>query len=99
MAEAGVNVQRFQMADTEEEGAAAGTQLLGTVAKELVIKAQILAGGRGKGVFDSGFKGGVHLTKDPSAAGQLVKNMIGHSLVTKQTPPGGVKVQSTCVQR
>ena len=31
---------------------------------EYVIKAQILAGGRGKGVFDSGFKGGVHLTKE-----------------------------------
>jgi succinyl-CoA synthetase beta subunit len=34
-----------------------------TIAKELVIKAQILAGGRGKGTFSSGFKGGVKLTK------------------------------------
>jgi succinyl-CoA synthetase beta subunit len=32
-------------------------------AKELVVKAQIHAGGRGKGVFDNGFKGGVHLCK------------------------------------
>ncbi len=32
--------------------------------KEIVLKAQILAGGRGKGVFDSGLKGGVHLTKE-----------------------------------
>ena len=31
--------------------------------KEYVIKAQILAGGRGKGTFSNGFKGGVHLTK------------------------------------
>lgn len=31
---------------------------------EYVVKAQILAGGRGLGVFDSGFKGGVHLTKE-----------------------------------
>lgn len=30
---------------------------------EFVIKAQILAGGRGKGTFDHGYKGGVHLTK------------------------------------
>ena len=67
------------------------------MAKELVIKAQILAGGRGKGIFDSGFKGGVHLTKDPSTAGALVKNMIGHHLVTKQTPPGGVKVSKVMV--
>lgn len=29
---------------------------------EYVVKAQILAGGRGKGVFDNGFKGGVHIT-------------------------------------
>jgi succinyl-CoA synthetase beta subunit len=35
-----------------------------TIAKELVIKAQILAGGRGKGTFDSGLKGGVKLTKE-----------------------------------
>lgn len=32
--------------------------------REYVIKAQILAGGRGKGVFDNGFQGGVHLTKE-----------------------------------
>lgn len=32
-------------------------------AKELVIKAQILAGGRGLGTFSNGFKGGVHLCK------------------------------------
>ena len=38
MAEAGVNVQRFKMADTEAEGVAAGEHLMGTVAKELVIK-------------------------------------------------------------
>lgn len=35
-----------------------------TEAKEIVLKAQILAGGRGKGVFNSGLKGGVHLTKE-----------------------------------
>lgn len=31
--------------------------------KEYVVKAQVLAGGRGKGHFDNGFKGGVHVTK------------------------------------
>jgi succinyl-CoA synthetase beta subunit len=38
--------------------------LVNTIAKELVIKAQILAGGRGKGVFSNGYKGGVQLTKE-----------------------------------
>lgn len=34
-----------------------------TEVPEYVVKAQILAGGRGKGHFDTGFKGGVHITK------------------------------------
>lgn len=38
--------------------------LVSETATELVVKAQILAGGRGKGVFENGFKGGVHLTKE-----------------------------------
>jgi len=38
--------------------------LMLTEVREFVIKAQILAGGRGKGHFDTGFKGGVHLTKE-----------------------------------
>ena len=97
MAEAGVNVQRFQMAGSREAGTAAGTLLMNSVAKELVIKAQILAGGRGKGIFDSGFKGGVHLTKVPETAGELVGEMVGRTLVTKQTGPGGVKVQQVMV--
>nr|KAF6311270.1 succinate-CoA ligase GDP-forming subunit beta [Myotis myotis] len=72
------------------------TDPVGTVnckdAKEIVLKAQILAGGRGKGVFSSGLKGGVHLTKDPKVVGQLAKQMIGYNLTTKQTPKEGVKV-------
>jgi len=38
--------------------------LVSSEVREFVIKAQILAGGRGKGHFDTGFKGGVHLTKE-----------------------------------
>lgn len=40
------------------------TQFVFSDAAEYVVKAQVLAGGRGLGVFDSGFKGGVHLTKE-----------------------------------
>merc|ERR1719293_148288 len=64
---------------------------------EYVIKAQVLAGGRGKGTFDNGFKGGVHLTKDPNQVAELCAAMIGHKLVTKQTPPGGVPVGKVMV--
>lgn len=38
--------------------------LYSSAADEYVVKAQILAGGRGKGHFDNGFKGGVHITKE-----------------------------------
>ena len=64
MAGYGVNVQKFGVADTPSEAMTIGKELMAATATELVIKAQILAGGRGKGVFDNGFKGGVHLTKE-----------------------------------
>nr|KAF6311268.1 succinate-CoA ligase GDP-forming subunit beta [Myotis myotis] len=89
MADNGVKVQRFFVVDTANEALEAAKKLN---AKEIVLKAQILAGGRGKGVFSSGLKGGVHLTKDPKVVGQLAKQMIGYNLTTKQTPKEGVKV-------
>ncbi|KAK7058292.1 succinate--CoA ligase beta chain [Paramarasmius palmivorus] len=64
------------------------------VAKEfghnrLVIKAQVLAGGRGKGKFDNGFQGGVHMVDSPEQAKELATKMIGSKLITKQTGAGG----------
>ncbi|CAF0901852.1 unnamed protein product [Didymodactylos carnosus] len=92
-----LNVQRFQVVDTPEDAFKAGQELMNTIAKELVIKAQILAGGRGKGTFDSGLKGGVKLTKDPKEAQKIVKQMVKYRLVTKQTPKEGVEVQKVMV--
>jgi len=93
----GLAVQRFKVAESDAEGVEGAQYLLDTGASELVIKAQILAGGRGKGTFDSGFKGGVHLTKDPQEVGKLVKAMVGNRLSTKQTPPEGVEVKKVMV--
>ena len=59
----GVTVQKFRVATNQEEAASIPGEF---PCAEYVIKAQVLAGGRGKGHFDNGFKGGVHLTKDPS---------------------------------
>jgi len=56
---------------------------------KLVIKAQVLAGGRGKGHFDNGFKGGVHVVDTPEQAKELAGKMIGAKLITKQTGAGG----------
>uniref|UniRef100_H2LVA4 succinate--CoA ligase (GDP-forming) n=1 Tax=Oryzias latipes TaxID=8090 RepID=H2LVA4_ORYLA len=94
MQEHGVAVQRFYVADTASDALDAAKKLN---AKEIVLKAQILAGGRGKGVFDSGLKGGVHLTKDPAVVGDLASKMLGFNLITKQTPKDGVKVKTVMV--
>lgn len=56
-----VNVQHFEMASTPSEAERAVSDL---GVDEVVLKAQILAGGRGKGVFSSGLKGGVKVTKE-----------------------------------
>lgn len=57
----------------------------GELGNDVVIKAQVLAGGRGKGSFSSGMKGGVKLVYDPEEAEAVSKNMLGHRLYTKQT--------------
>lgn len=93
----GLSVQRFRMAENEAEAVEGGKYLLESGAPELVIKAQILAGGRGKGTFDTGFKGGVHFATDPVKCGEYVKQMIGNRLTTKQTLPEGVPVQKVMV--
>jgi len=54
-----------------------------------VIKAQILAGGRGLGTFANGFQGGVHVVTMPGQARELASKMLGQTLVTKQTGPEG----------
>ena len=68
---------------------------LGT--NNLVVKAQIHAGGRGKGTFTSGFKGGVQLCKTASQARELAAKMIGQTLVTHQTGPAGRVVNKVLV--
>jgi len=66
-----------------------------------VIKAQIHAGGRGKGTFkeaDAGEKGGVRLTKSVEEAEMEVKRMLGRTLVTKQTGPAGKQVNRIYIE-
>ncbi|CAE6530254.1 unnamed protein product [Rhizoctonia solani] len=55
----------------------------------LVIKAQVLAGGRGKGRFDTGLQGGVHKVNSPEEAKDFASKMIGSKLITKQTGAAG----------
>ena len=59
---------------------------------DVVIKAQVLAGGRGKGRFTNGFQGGVHVCTHQGEAEKYAKAMLGESLITKQTGPEGKQV-------
>jgi len=66
-----------------------------------VVKAQIHAGGRGKGTFKesaAGEKGGVRVTKDPEEAVHFVQQMLGNTLVTKQTGAAGKQVNRIYVE-
>jgi succinyl-CoA synthetase beta subunit len=64
---------------------------------QIVVKAQIHAGGRGKGVFKNGFKGGVHVCKTPDEARDLAAKMLGQTLVTHQTGEEGRVVNKLLV--
>ena len=75
-------------------------------AKELpgplyVVKSQIHAGGRGKGTFkeaEAGEKGGVRLAKSPQEAAEMTRQMLGATLVTKQTGPDGKQVNRIYIE-
>ncbi|MEM6729601.1 MAG: ADP-forming succinate--CoA ligase subunit beta, partial [Pseudomonadota bacterium] len=66
-----------------------------------VVKAQIHAGGRGKGTFkeaDAGEKGGVRLAKSATEAAEEAKKMLGRTLVTHQTGPAGKQVNRIYIE-
>ena len=89
-----VATQPGSVASTPEEAEQIATKL-GT--KELIVKAQIHAGGRGKGTFKSGFKGGVHVCSSPAEARDLAGKMLGQVLVTHQTGAEGKLVNKIFV--
>jgi succinyl-CoA synthetase beta subunit len=64
-----------------------------------VVKAQILAGGRGKGKYESDGKGGVRIMSSPIEAFENASMMIGYYLTTKQTPPGGLLVKKLYIYK
>ncbi|KAF2076087.1 hypothetical protein CYY_002601 [Polysphondylium violaceum] len=83
----GIDVPKGNVAETPEEAEKIAEVLGG---QDLVIKAQVLAGGRGKGIFTtSKLKGGVHLCSSPTQIKDLATKMLGQTLVTKQTGPEG----------
>ena len=97
LAQSGVAIPPGDMCATAEEARAQAGKLIAGGATKLVIKAQIHAGGRGKGTFKNGFQGGVKLCKTADETFQLAKAMLGNVLVTKQTGPAGRLVSKLLV--
>ena len=87
LAKYGVPVPRGEVVYTVEEAEAAAKKIGGSV----VVKAQIHAGGRGKG-------GGVKVAKDSVEAAELAKKILGMQLITHQTGPEGRIVQRLLIE-
>jgi succinyl-CoA synthetase beta subunit len=87
----GVPVPKGAAARTPEEIVTALAQL---PEGPTMVKSQIHAGGRGKGTFTDGFKGGVKFCKTKADAREIAGKMLGNTLVTVQTGPVGRKVQT-----
>ncbi|KAG6866821.1 hypothetical protein C0991_008757 [Blastosporella zonata] len=85
----GIPTPRSLPAKTPEEAFDVAKNFGASCTDKLVIKAQVLAGGRGKGKFNNGFQGGVHMVDSPAQAQEFASKMIGSSLITKQTGAGG----------
>jgi succinyl-CoA synthetase beta subunit len=85
--EFGVAVPKGDVADTPAQAKEIAARLGG----KIVVKAQIHAGGRGKG-------GGIKLADDPAGAEAAAKQILGMMLKTPQTPPEGIKVRNVLVE-
>lgn len=84
--EAGIPTPKFGVANSAQD---AEKIAKGLNTKNLVLKAQVLAGGRGKGTFKNGLKGGVRVVFSPQEARDISGKMIKQLLVTKQTGAAG----------
>ncbi len=94
----GVPVPEGKTALTVEEAAIAARDLFRQGNAVAVVKSQIHAGGRGKGVFKEGFKGGVQLCKTEDEVRHCAEQMLGKTLVTKQTGADGRMVRKLLIE-
>ncbi|XP_063392678.1 succinate--CoA ligase [ADP-forming] subunit beta, mitochondrial [Cydia fagiglandana] len=84
--DAGIPVPKFNVAKSKDDALKFAQELN---SKDIVLKAQVLAGGRGKGAFKNGLKGGVRMVSTPEQAADLASKMLNQYLVTKQTGAAG----------
>ena len=89
----GVPTPNGRVADSAEEAKSAAAE----IGSNIVVKAQVHAGGRGKGTFKNGFKGGVHVVQNADEAADIAAKMLGQVLVTHQTGEEGKLVSKVMV--
>jgi len=90
--EYGIPVPKGAVASTPEEAErifVVAHEEQGGKAADVVMKAQVLAGGRGLGTFTNGFHGGVHTITRKGQAFEIASKMLGQRLITKQTGSEG----------
>lgn len=83
---------------TPEEARTIAEGLFTRGQKQVIVKAQIHAGGRGKGVFKNGVRGGVKICRNSDEVYEMAKAMLGQVLVTKQTGPEGRLVSRLLIE-
>ncbi|MDE3099960.1 MAG: ADP-forming succinate--CoA ligase subunit beta [Verrucomicrobiota bacterium] len=94
LARHGVAVPLEIPAKSAAEARSAAEKIAASGSAKIVVKSQIHAGGRGKGIFKDGFQGGVKVAASVDEAGSLAERMLGNVLVTKQTGPDGRRVNA-----
>ena len=98
LARYGVTIQRGKVASTVDEAVAAAHAIQKETGSEwFVIKAQIHAGGRGKGTINETGSHGVVLAKSIDQVGPKSEAILGGTLVTHQTGPEGKKVNKILI--
>jgi len=97
LARYGVAVPLEIPAKSLDEVRAAAEKIVAGGSATVVVKSQIHAGGRGKGMFTSGFQGGVKAAASVTEAVSVAGKMLGNLLVTKQTGPDGRRVQTLLI--
>ena len=93
----GVAIPPGDVCNTPEAAKNLAEKLFAEGAKIVVVKSQVHSGGRGKGTFKNGFKGGVKLCKSADEVFEMAKAMLGNVLVTKQTGAEGRLVSKLLV--
>src|SRR5438105_6069470 len=97
-AQFGVSVPPGKVAATPEEARETAEKLFSGGHRKVVVKSQIHAGGRGKGTFKNGLRGGVKVCSSAEEVFDRARAMLAQVLVTKQTGPDGRRVGTLLIE-